>query len=104
MVFINEKDLKHYETISIKASLFKGIAVRIKDLTYTIMENVLFSIQHTKDKGITNLMFDDCRFNRKSVERLINFIKGTSIIESICFHKIIFEEPIEFNKLIEAIS
>lgn len=32
MVFVNEKDLRHHETISIKASLFKGIAVRIKDL------------------------------------------------------------------------
>ena len=103
MVFVNEKDLRHHETISIKASLFKGIAVRLKDLNQFLMESLLYSIQFSKDNGITNLMFDDCKLNKKSVQKLIEFIKTTNIIEGLCLHKVTFEESTDFKKLVEAI-
>ena len=43
--FTNDKDLRHHETISIKASLYKGIAVRVKILNHIWIESLLFAIE-----------------------------------------------------------
>ena len=44
-VFTNEKDLRHHETILIKASLYTGIAVRVKALNHYCMENLLLAVE-----------------------------------------------------------
>lgn len=43
--FTNEKDLRHYESIRIKSSLYTGIAIRIKNLVPTAMDNLLYAIE-----------------------------------------------------------
>lgn len=43
--FTNEKDLRHYESIRIKSSLYTGIAVRVKNLVPTAMDNLLYAIE-----------------------------------------------------------
>jgi hypothetical protein len=43
--FTNEKDLRHYESIRIKASLYTGIAIRVKNVTPSAMENLLHAIE-----------------------------------------------------------
>jgi hypothetical protein len=90
--FTNDKDLRHHETISIKASLYKGIAVRVKILNHIWIENILFSIETAKDQGIVNLRFEECRLLKKAVLRLIEFCKTTSIIESLSLSKTSFDD------------
>ena len=55
--FVNDKDLRHPETISIKASLYKGIAVQVKVINHIWIENLLYAIETAKDQGIVNLRF-----------------------------------------------
>ena len=50
VVFSNEKDLRHNEAIRIKASLYTGIALRVKILSPAAMENLLYAID--LDAGI----------------------------------------------------
>mmetsp|Transcript_5920 Transcript_5920/g.9661 ORF Transcript_5920/g.9661 Transcript_5920/m.9661 type:complete len:294 (+) Transcript_5920:103-984(+) len=102
--FTSEKDLRHHETISIKASLYKGIAVKVKILNHIQTENVLFAIESAKDHGIVNLRFEECRLMRKGVLRLIEFCKTTSIIESLGIIKVSFEDSQDFKRLVEAVS
>ena len=45
VIFANEKDLRHFESIRIKASLYTGIAVRVKNMTPGAMENLLHAIE-----------------------------------------------------------
>lgn len=92
MCFTNDKDLRHHETISIKASLYKGIAVRVKILNHIWMENILFSIETAGDLGIVNLRFEECRILKKAVVRLIEFFKTTNIIESLGLVKTTFDD------------
>jgi len=44
VVFSNEKDLRHHEAIRIKASLYTGIALRLKIISPGAMENLLHAI------------------------------------------------------------
>lgn len=44
VVFSNEKDLRHHEAIRIKASLYTGIALRVKLISPAAMENLLYAI------------------------------------------------------------
>ena len=44
VVFSNEKDLRHSEAIRIKASLYTGIALRVKTISPASMENLLYAI------------------------------------------------------------
>ena len=44
VIFSNEKDLRHHESIRIKASLYTGIALRVKTITAQAMENLLVAI------------------------------------------------------------
>ena len=44
VVFSNEKDLRHHEAIRIKASLYTGIALRVKLISPGAMENLLYAI------------------------------------------------------------
>ena len=44
MVFGNEKDLRHNEAIRIKASLYTGVAVRVKIISPAAMENLLYAL------------------------------------------------------------
>ena len=50
MVFNNEKDLRHHEAIRIKASLYTGIALRVKLISPGAMENLLYAID--LDSGV----------------------------------------------------
>jgi len=43
--FTNEKDLRHYESIKIKSSLYTGIAVRVRNLVPSAMDNLLYAIE-----------------------------------------------------------
>jgi hypothetical protein len=90
--FTNDKDLRHHETISIKAGQYKGIAVRVKILNHIWIENILFSIETAKDQGIVNLRFEECRLLKKAVLRLIEFCKTTNIIESLGLVKTTFDD------------
>lgn len=92
MQFTNEKDLRHHETITIKASLYTGIAVKVKYLNHIWIENLLFAVESAKDRGIVNLRFEDCRIMKKAVVRLIEFCKSTSIIESLGLIKVSFDD------------
>lgn len=82
IVFEHEKDLRHLEPIAIKASLYKGIAVKVKILNHVWIENVLLAIEQAKDRGIVTLRFSECRILKKAVSRLLEFFKNTTIIES----------------------
>ena len=44
VVFTSEKDLRHHEAIRIKASLYTGIALRVKVIAPNAMENLLYAI------------------------------------------------------------
>ena len=44
VVFSNEKDLRHHEAIRIKASHYTGIALRVKVITPSAMENLLYAM------------------------------------------------------------
>ena len=44
VIFSNEKDMRHYESIRIKSQLYTGIAVRTKFMTPAGMENLLHAI------------------------------------------------------------
>ena len=102
--FTNDKDLRHHETISIKASLYKGIAVRVKILNHIWIENLLFAVESAKDRGIINLRFEECRLLKKAVLRLIEFCKSTAIIESLGLMKVSFDDGQDFKRLVEAVS
>ena len=43
-MFSNEKDLRHHEAIRIKASHYTGIALRVKVITPSAMENLLYAM------------------------------------------------------------
>lgn len=103
-VFTNDKDLRHYETILIKASPYKGIAVRVKLLNHFWIENLLYAIEQAEDAGIVNLRFEDCRLLKKAVLKLIDFCKSTSIIESLALSKVSFDDGQDFKRLVEAVS
>ena len=45
VIFSNEKDLRHHESVRIKSQLYTGIAVRTKFMTPAGMENLLHAIQ-----------------------------------------------------------
>ena len=45
-LFKNDKDLRHPETISIKAQNFKGICVNVKILNHIWIDNLLFAIEN----------------------------------------------------------
>ena len=45
VIFSNEKDLRHHESIRIKASQYTGIALRVKLITAQAMENLLIAIE-----------------------------------------------------------
>ena len=45
MIFTNEKDLRHSETIRIKSQMYTGIAVRTKFMTPAAMANLLHAIE-----------------------------------------------------------
>lgn len=51
VVFTSEKDLRHHEAIRIKASLYTGIALRVKLIAPNAMENLLYAID--LDSGMT---------------------------------------------------
>ena len=102
--FTNDKDLRHHETISIKASLYKGIAVRVKILNHIWIENILFAIETARDQGIVNLRFEECRLLTKAVNRLIEFCQTTSIIESLGLVKTTFDNTQDFKRLVEAVQ
>ena len=52
MVFSNDKDLRHAESIRVKSQNYTGIAVRVKFVTPTALDNLLHAIEldHEKDK------------------------------------------------------
>jgi hypothetical protein len=102
--FTNDKDLRHHETISIKASLYKGIAVRVKSLNHIWIESLLFAIESAKDQGIINLRFEECQLRKRAVARLIDFCRSTNIIESLGLIKVTFEDGQDFKRLVEAVS
>ena len=102
--FTNDKDLRHHETISIKAAMYKGIAIKVKILNHIWIENILFSIESAPDLGIINLRFEECRLLKKAVQRLIEFCKTTNIIESLSLFKTTFDDGQDFKRLVEAIS
>jgi hypothetical protein len=52
------------------------------------MENLIHAIETSKDRGIVNLRFEDCRLLRKAVGRLIAFVKQFNIIESLGLIKV----------------
>ena len=45
VIFSNEKDLRHFESIRIKSQLYTGIAVRTKFMTPQAMDNLLHAIE-----------------------------------------------------------
>ena len=91
-VFTNEKDLRHHETILIKASLYTGIAVRVKALNHYCMENLLLAVEQAGDGGIVNLRFEECRLLKRAVIRLIDFCRMTNLIESLALIKVSFDD------------
>ena len=95
--FTNDKDLRHHETISIKASLYKGIAVRVKSLNHIWMESLLFAVESAEDLGIINLRFEECQLRKRAVARLIDFFRSTAIIESLSLVKITYEDAQDFK-------
>jgi hypothetical protein len=42
--FTNDKDLRHYESIRVKAQYYTGIAIRTKNITPQFMENITKAI------------------------------------------------------------
>ena len=44
-MFLHEKDLRHYESIRIKSSLYTGVAVKVKTLTHQAVDNLLYAIE-----------------------------------------------------------
>lgn len=108
MVFGNEKDLRHPEAIRIKASLYTGIALRVKVISPVSMENLLYAIdldsgnakkkkgkeeeeEKKKDDkavnvenpppqkaGIVNLRLEECRLTRKAAGMLAEWLKHKS--------------------------
>ena len=45
VVFTNDKDLRHHESIRIKSSLYTGIALRVRTIAPISMENLLYAIE-----------------------------------------------------------
>lgn len=91
-VFNNDKDLRHHETILIKASLYTGIAVKVKVLNHYQMENLLLAVEQAGDGGIVNLRFDECRLLKRAVLRIIDFCRTTTLIESLALIKVSFDD------------
>ena len=113
--FTNEKDLRHFESIRIKSSKYTGIAIRVKNLVPTAMENLLYAIELDSqgDKsadpvkeaagGLVNLRFEECRITRKAVTALSEFFKKKSILETFGLVKTTFEDIIDFKKIMEGV-
>ena len=133
VVFAHEKDLRHFESIRIKASLYTGIAVRVKNISPGAMDNLLHAIELDgepqrvkrpfkeentpgeeesarvkalqKPLGcIINLRFEECRFTRKAAAALTEFMKNKQILETMGFHRISFEDVVDFKKIMEGIQ
>ena len=102
--FTNDKDLRHPETISIKAQMYKGISVKVKILSHIWIENLLYAIESAKDHGIVNLRFEECKIMKRAVQKLIDFCQSTNIIESLGLVKISFDDGQDFKRLVEAIQ
>ena len=45
VIFTNEKDLRHAESIRIKSALYTGIAIRVKFLTLQACDSLLKAIE-----------------------------------------------------------
>ena len=52
VIFANEKDLRYHESIRIKASLYTGIALRVKTITPQAMENLIVAIEMDANGGV----------------------------------------------------
>jgi len=134
--FTNEKDLRHYESIRIKASLYTGVAIRVKNVTPSAMDNLLHAIEldsnggkkippvdakrknnespvedvkgssaalALNETGIVNLRFEECRISRKAAQSLHDWLRKKTILETIGFAKITFEDIFDFKKIMEGI-
>lgn len=119
--FTNEKDLRHYESIKIISSLYTGIAVRVKNLVPSAMDNLLYAIeldaqdlrkeeeQKNADPssvkgGIVNLRFEETRLNRKAAHSLSEFLKKKPILETLGLVKVTFEDAYDFKKIVEGVQ
>lgn len=79
MVFSNEKDLRHNEAIRIKASLYTGIALRVKIMSPAAMENLLHAIdldsgvarKRDHESGLGNKKKDDDNVDAAALDALI---------------------------------
>ena len=78
--------------------------MKIKILNHIWTENLFMAIETAKDKGIVNLIFDECHLMKGAVTRLIDFVKNTSILDSLGLHKMKFDDVQDFKKLIDAVS
>lgn len=133
VVFGNEKDLRHPEAIRIKASLYTGIALRVKIISPGSMENLLYAIdldsgvvkkkktngeEEEKDaqpmpefeaplpqkSGIVNLRLEECRLTRKAAALLAEWLKNKSMVETIGFVRVTFDDIIDFKKITEGLK
>ena len=68
MVFSNEKDLRHNEAIRIKASLYTGIALRVKVMSPAAMENLLHAIDLDSGVARKRVQIDDDPKKKKDEE------------------------------------
>ena len=53
---------------------------------------------------IVNLRFEECRFSRKAVATLSEFLKTKQILETLGFCRISFEDIIDFKKISEGVQ
>lgn len=132
-MFANEKDLRHPEAIRIKASLYTGIALRVKVISPGSMENLLYAIdldsgnarkKKTKEEeeekkdakdlalepppvvkaGILNLRLEECRLTRKAAAMLAEWLKHKSHVETIGLVRVTFDDIVDFKKLTEGMK
>jgi len=108
--FTNDKDLRYYESIKIKASNYTGIAVRVKTIAPSAMDNLLYAIEmddlasqqkETENSAagivgdtsrLVNLRFEECRISKRAATSLSEFFKKKLIIETLGLVKIQFED------------
>jgi hypothetical protein len=118
--FTNEKDLRHYESIKIKSSLYTGIAVRVRNLVPSAMDNLLYAIEldaqdqkkdddakhvdHNVKNSIVNLRFEETRLSRKAANNLSEFLKKKPILETLGLVKVTFEDVFDFKKILEGVQ
>ena len=68
VVFSNEKDLRHHEAIRIKASLYTGIALRVKLISPAAMENLLYAID--LDSGVVARKKQEAKEQKEAEDKL----------------------------------